>query len=106
MWWAGDAAAERSVPAGSRRRRLETERALVAEEVVTGEDVVDLKAFRAGVPLADVALEKRIVANDGRPASIAEKALRLGPAARLTVGLVHHRLERAKRGPLRHVQES
>ena len=61
--------------AGSRRRRLEPLRALVAEEVVAAEDVVDLEAFGAGVPFADVALEKGFVADDSRPLLVAQEGL-------------------------------
>src|SRR5688572_6902608 len=52
---------DRSVAARSRGRRLEPLRTLVAEEVVPAEEVVDLQAVGAGVPLADVALEQRFV---------------------------------------------
>ena len=80
-----------SVPSRPRRGRLESLRALVAEEVVAGEDVVDLQAFRAGVALADVALEERVVAHDGGSPSITQESLRRGAAARLAGKVVHRR---------------
>src|SRR6187401_3012415 len=80
-----------SVPARPRWGRLESLRALVAEEVVAGEDVVDLKAFRAGVALTDVALEEGVVANDAASASIAQEVFRSGAAARLAGKVVHRR---------------
>src|SRR5215510_6309255 len=55
----------RSVSARAGWRRLEAPHALVAEEVVAGEDVVDLQALGAGIPLADVALEEGLVADHG-----------------------------------------
>jgi hypothetical protein len=63
----------------------------VAEEVVAGEDVVDLQAVRASVALADVALEEGVVANDGGSPSIGQEAFRQGTAAGLTGRVVVHR---------------
>jgi hypothetical protein len=91
-------APNRSVAARSRRRRLEGLRALVAEEVVAGEDVVDLQAVRAGVALADVALEERIVANDGSSPSITQETLRRGAAARLAGKVIHREIHRERWG--------
>ena len=48
----------------ARRRGLEAPGALVAEEIVAREDVVDLEAVGAGVSLADVALEEAVVAHN------------------------------------------
>jgi hypothetical protein len=85
------------VAARSRRRRLEAPRAVVTEEVVPGKDVVDLKALRARVPFADIALEEPVVPDDGRPAAIAEQALRRGAATGLTGGmLIHGWLQRGR----------
>jgi hypothetical protein len=72
------------------RRRLEGLDALVTEEVVPGEDVVHLKAFGARVPLADVALEERVVANHAGSPSVAQEALRLGATARLAGRVMIH----------------
>ena len=83
-----------SVPSRPRRGRLESLRAFVAKEVVAGEDVVDLKAFRAGVALADVALEEGVVANHRGSPSIAQEALRRGAAARLAGEVIHREIHR------------
>jgi hypothetical protein len=64
----------------------------MTEEVVAGKDVVDLQALRAGVPLADIALEEALVANDGASASIAEKAIRRRASAGLAVRGIHRGL--------------
>ena len=87
-----------SVPSRPRRGGLESLRAFVAEEVVAGEDVVDLQAVRAGVALADVALEKRIVANDGSSPSINQETLRRGAAARLAGKVIHREIHRERWG--------
>src|SRR5258707_15770143 len=87
-----------SVAARPRGRRLEGLRTLVAEEVVAGEDVVDLQAVRAGVALADVALEERVVANDGGSPSITQESLRRGAAARLAGRVVHREIHRKRWG--------
>jgi hypothetical protein len=47
--------------------------ALVAEEVVGREDVVDLEAVGARVALADVALEESVVVDDGGAFAVIEK---------------------------------
>ena len=86
-----------SVPSRPRRGWLESLRAFVAEEVVAGEDVVDLQAFRTGVALADVALEERVVADDGASPSIAQEVIRRGAAAGLA-GKVVHRVIHWERG--------
>jgi hypothetical protein len=65
----------------------------MTQEVIAGKDVVDLQALRAGIPLADVALEKPLVANEGASASIAEKALRRRASAGLAVRGIHRGLE-------------
>ena len=84
--------------AASAWRRLEAPRAFVAEEVVAGEDVVDLEAIRAGIPLADVALEEGVVANDGASPSIAQEALRRGATAGLAGEVVHRKIHRERWG--------
>jgi len=87
-----------SVPSRPRRGGLESLRAFVAEEVVAGEDVVDLQAFRTGVALADVALEERVVANDGASPSIAQEVIRCGAAAGLAGKVVHRMFHRERWG--------
>src|SRR5688572_19065334 len=72
--------------AGARQQRAESARAVVAEEVVPGQDVVDLKAFRAGVALAHIALEHRVVADDARSLAVAQHALSGRAAAGLAGG--------------------
>src|SRR5688500_14941041 len=92
----GDNASRRrtdSVAARAGRRLLEPLGALVAEEVVPAEDVVDLEAFRARVALADVALEQRLVDDHARPLPVAEEGLGRGTPAGLAVG-GHRRRER------------
>ena len=91
-------ARKRSVSAGARRRRLEGLGALVAQEVVAGEDVVDLQAVRTRVALADVALEERVVADDGGSPSITQESLRRGAAARLAGKVVHREIHRQRWG--------
>src|SRR5262245_38440197 len=74
-----------SVPAMG-RGIAERADALVAEEVVAGEDVVDLEAVRAGIALADVALQEAVVVDDTGALAVVEQADALGPAARLAGG--------------------
>ena len=69
--------------AGARRRGLEALRALVAQEVVAAEDVVHLEAIGAGVSLADVALEERLVGDDRAPLLVVEERLARGTLAGL-----------------------
>src|SRR5687767_14975811 len=78
-----------SVPARTWRRRLKTPRAVVTEEVVAREDIVDLQAVGAGVPLADVALEERFMTHDRGTLAVAKKGLRRHPSARLAGCVVH-----------------
>ena len=87
-----------SVPSRPRRGRLKSLRALVTEEVVAGEDVVDLQAFRAGVALADIALEEGVVADDGASPSIAQEVFCSGAAARLAGEVVHRVIHRERWG--------
>ena len=75
------------MPAGAGGRLLEPLGALVAEEVVAGEDLVHLETFRARVSLADVALEEALVAYDRLPLAVVQEAVRHGPPARLTGGM-------------------
>ena len=80
-----------SVPSRPRRGGLERLRALVTEEVVAGEDVVDLQAFRAGVALADVALKHVGVVDDAVAAPVYEPGLGHGSPTRLTAARWLHR---------------
>lgn len=57
------------------RRGAEGARALVAKEVVAGKYVIDLKAVRAGIPLADVALEETLAVDEVDAPSIVEEPL-------------------------------
>ena len=75
----------RSVIGGAGRRRGEALGALVAEEVVAREDRVDLQAVGAGVPLADVALEEPVVADDARPLAVRKEGLGRRAVAGLAV---------------------
>src|SRR5687767_6787606 len=75
-----------SVAAGPGGRGLEAPRALVAEEVVPAEDVVHLEAFGAGIPLAYVALQERLVADHGAPLLVAQERLARGTLAGLAGG--------------------
>ena len=59
------------------RRRQQLVRAFVAEKVVAGQDVVDLKAFCASEALADVALQEALVMDDLVALAVGELA-RLG----------------------------
>lgn len=74
-----------SVAARPGGRGLEPLRALVAEEVVAAEDVVDLEALGAGVPLADVALEQGLVADHRAPLLVGKERLARGTLAGLAV---------------------
>ena len=72
------------MPAGSPNGRAEGASALVAEETVLRDDVVDLEAIGASVALADVALEKRFARDQVGALAIAEQARWRRTAARLT----------------------
>ena len=61
------------VTAGAGRRSAEGLGAGVTEEVVAGEDVVDLEALGAGEALAHVALQERLVEHGGTPLAIREQ---------------------------------
>src|SRR6187397_1599677 len=65
----------RLVAASPAGRALEALGTLVTEEVVAAEDVVDLEAIRAGVTLADVALQERLVVDDRRPLPVVQEGL-------------------------------
>ena len=75
-----------SVAAVPRAGRSESARALVTEEVVTGEDVVHTEAVGADEALADVALQERLVVNDLCALAVAEQTFAYGTVARLTRG--------------------
>ena len=76
--------------AGVGRRGSEGLRADVTQEVVAGEDVVDLEAERTGEALAHVALQERLVVDGGTALAIREQSGCGGPAARLAgVGRLH-----------------
>jgi hypothetical protein len=56
----------------------------VAEKVVSREYVIDLKTVRAGISLANVALEKALAVHEVGALAIVEEALGGRAAARLT----------------------
>ena len=60
------------------RRGAEGAGAFVAEEVVLGHDVVDLKAVGAGVALADVALEEVLACDEIRPLAVVARCPTVG----------------------------
>jgi hypothetical protein len=62
----------------------------MTEEVVTGEDVVNLQAVRAGEPLADVALQEALTANLSCPLAIGEQGVAGRAPAGLAVGSGRH----------------
>ena len=68
------------------RHRHQLARALVAEEVVAGQDVVDLEAFCAGEAFADVALQEARVVHDLVAFAVREWAGLGRPTTRLAVG--------------------
>src|SRR3990172_3874771 len=66
-------------------RLLELASAGVADEVVARVDVVDTQAVRAGIALADVALQEVAVVDDGVAPAVLEPAFRHGLPAGLAV---------------------
>jgi hypothetical protein len=58
----------------------------MAQEVVPGKDVVDLKALRAGVALTHVALQEALVLHHVATLVVTQEALRGGTPARLAIG--------------------
>jgi hypothetical protein len=73
-------------------RRAELPGAVVTEEVVAREDVVDLQALRAGEALADVALQEALVVHYARALAIAQEGVAGGPMAGLAeAGRLHPR---------------
>jgi hypothetical protein len=62
----------------------------MTQEVVTGQDVVDLETIPARKPLAYIALEERVVVDELVPLAIAEHALVRGAAAGLAVERCRH----------------
>ena len=68
------------------RGRGELACALMAEEIVAGEDVVDLEALGARKALADVALQQTLAVDDAGSLSIAEQRPDRGTLARLAAG--------------------
>jgi hypothetical protein len=83
------------VPSAPRPCVLELPSTIVADEIVTGADVVDAKAVGARVALADVALQKSVVVNDALSPSVLQTALgdRL-PAGLASTGRFHGFLPR------------
>ena len=67
-------------------RRTERPRAFMAEKVVAGKDVIDLEAVRAGIALADVALEETLAVHEVGPSPVAEESGCGGAPARLAGG--------------------
>lgn len=65
-------------------RLMERVRAGVAQEIVAGQDVVHLEAFAAHEPLADIALEERVVVYELLPLPVTEHTFARRSAARLT----------------------
>jgi hypothetical protein len=88
----GEALAEskRSVPSRTGGRGAEPLGALVTEEVVAGEDVVDLQAVCTREPLADVALQEALAANFSCPLAIGEQGVAGRASAGLAVGSGRH----------------
>jgi hypothetical protein len=62
----------------------------MAEEVVAGQDVVDLEALAAGKSFAHIALQERVVADELVPLAIAELTLTRRAAAGLAVERRRH----------------
>src|SRR2546426_10721914 len=79
----------RSVPAMG-QRVSERAGALVAEEVVPGQDVVDLETFRADIALADVALQEVVVVDDAAAFAVIEEGSGGGSTAGLAGGWWRH----------------
>ena len=77
---------ELSVAAVPKTGRSEGARALVTEEIVTGENVVHTQAVGADEALADVALQERLIVNDLCAFAVAEQTFAYGTVARLTHG--------------------
>jgi hypothetical protein len=74
------------VAAAQEPRLLELARAHVAEEVVARADLVDAEALGAGVALADVALQERVIVDNLVPPAVLESALCDGSPTGLTAG--------------------
>src|SRR2546428_6386043 len=72
------------------RRVSERAGALVAEEVVSRQDVVDLETLRAGIALADVALQEVVVVDDAGAFAVIEERSSGGSAAGLAGGRWRH----------------
>ena len=60
---------------GAARGGTEGACALMAEEIVSGKYVIDLKTVRAGVSLADVALEEAFAVDEVEAPAIVEEPL-------------------------------
>src|SRR5260221_12498787 len=74
-----------------KRRSPDLPGALVTQEVVPGEDVIDAQALGAGVPLTDVALEQRLVVDERVVApTVDEKGFGDRLTARLATGRRFH----------------
>ena len=73
-------------PFATARRRAEAAGAVVAQEVVARNDVVDLEALGAGIALAYVALQEAFALHDRAALLVDETALADGLAAGLARG--------------------
>ena len=101
-WTAASGAS--SVAARVGGRSPERLRADVTEEIVAGEDVVDLEAQRARETLAHVALQQGLVVDGGTALAVREQAGGCGAAARLAgVGRLHEGPSRVKPGDVQGV---
>ena len=72
------------------RRVSEGAGAFVAEEVVPRQDVVDLETFRAGIALADVALQEVVVVDEAAAFAVIEERSGGGSTAGLAGGRWRH----------------
>jgi len=72
------------------RRVSERSGALVAEEVVTRQDVVHLETLGASIALADVALQEGVVVDDAAAFAVIEERSRGGSTAGLAGGRWRH----------------
>ena len=83
------------------RRGSDPARALMTQEVISREDVVDAQALGARKALADVALEQRLVVDLGAALAVDEPRFRDRLAAGLATDRRFHGSLDASDGPLR-----